>query len=67
MYRQAGVEAVAERVLPKKQSSRGLSQGAFILLSALGGESLEDMERLRQDQGLVLQLKDWGTRRLPFG
>lgn len=60
VYRQAGVAAVAEGVLPKKQSPRGLSHGqmveAFVLLSALGGESLEDMERLRQDQGLATLL-----------
>lgn len=60
LYRQAGAGAVAEGVLPKKQSLRGLSQGqmveAFVLLSALGGESLEDMERLRQDQGLATML-----------
>jgi len=60
LYRQAGVEAEAERVLPKKRSVQGLRQGqmleAFILLSALGGECLEDMERLRQDQGLATML-----------
>ena len=60
LYRQAGVGAVAEGVLPKKQSPRGLSQGqmveAFILLSALGGECVEDMERLRQDPGLATML-----------
>lgn len=60
LYRQAGVGEVAERVLPKKQSSRGLSQGqmveAFVLLSALGGENLEDMERLRGDEGLAAML-----------
>lgn len=60
LYRQAGVEAEAERVLPKKRSVQGLRQGqmleALILLSALGGECLEDMERLRQDQGLASML-----------
>lgn len=60
LYRQAGIQAVAEGVLPKKQSSRGLSHGqmveAFVLLSALGGESVEDMERLRQDPGLATLL-----------
>lgn len=56
LFRQAGVQAVAEKALPAKRSSRGLSHGqmveSFVLLSALGGESLEDMERLRGDQGL---------------
>lgn len=56
LFRQSGVQKVAEGVLPPKRSPRGLSHGqmveAFVLLSALGGESLEDMERLRQDGGL---------------
>ena len=60
LYRQAGVAAAAERALPKKRSRKGLSQGqmveTFVLLSALGGECLEDMERLRQDQGLAAML-----------
>lgn len=60
VYRQAGVQAVAESVLPAKRSPQGLSHGemveAFVLLSALGGESVEDMERLRQDQGLAALL-----------
>ena len=60
LYRQAGVQAVAEGVLPAKRSVRGLSHGqmveAFVLLSALGGEAVEDMERLRRDQGLAALL-----------
>jgi len=59
LYRRAGVQAVAEGVLPRKRSVRGLDHGqmveSFVLLSALGGESLEDMERLRGDQGLAPQ------------
>jgi hypothetical protein len=55
-YRGYGVGAAAERALPKKKSSKGLSQGqmveSFVLLSALGGECIEDMERLREDKGL---------------
>ena len=51
LYRKAGVGAAAERELPQKRSPKGLKQGqmveAFVLLSALGGEYLEDMERLR--------------------
>jgi hypothetical protein len=61
VYRQAGVGTVAERVLPGKRSSKGLKQEqmveSFVLLSALGGECLEDMERLRQDQGLAALLE----------
>lgn len=57
LYRQAGVGATAEQELPRKQSPKGLKPGqmveAFVLLSALGGECLEDMERLRQDPGLA--------------
>ena len=60
LYRKAGVEAAAERALPKKKSSKGLRQGqmmeSFVLLSALGGDCIEDMERLRQDEGLESML-----------
>lgn len=60
LYRKAGVEAGAERALPKKKSSKGLRQGqmveSFVLLSALGGDCIEDMERLRQDEGLESML-----------
>jgi len=46
--------------LPKKKSSKGLRQGqvvqSFVLLSALGGDCIEDMERLRQDRGLEVML-----------
>jgi hypothetical protein len=56
LYRKAGVEAATERALPKKKSSKGLRQEqmveSFMLLSALGGDCIEDMERLRQDKGL---------------
>jgi hypothetical protein len=56
LYRKAGVEAAVERSLPKKKSPKGLRQGqmveAFVLLSALGGDCLEDIERLRADSGL---------------
>ena len=61
LYRKAGVGAAAERALPQKRSPKGLKQGqmveAFVLLSALGGECLEDMERLRQDKGLATLLE----------
>jgi len=50
----------AERVLPSKKRSKGLTQGqmveCFVLLSALGGECIDDIERLRQDQGLSVML-----------
>ncbi len=48
----------ARRVLPAKKSEKGLSQGqmveSFVVLSALGGGVIEDMERLRQDEGLAV-------------
>jgi hypothetical protein len=57
LLRRAGVDAVANKVLPAKGSAKGLKQGqtveSFVLLSALGGECIEDMERLRQDEGLA--------------
>ena len=60
LYRKAGIEAAVERALPKKKSSKGLSQGhmveSHLLLSALGGDCIEDMERLRQDKGLEVML-----------
>jgi len=55
-YRRYGVDDAADRALPRKKTTKGLSQGqmteSFVLLSALGGECVEDMERLRQDKGL---------------
>lgn len=60
LYRKAGIEAAVERALPKKKSSKGLRQGqvveSFVLLSALGGDCIEDIERLRQDKGLEVML-----------
>ena len=54
--RQIEVTNKADKVLPLKKSSKGLTSGqmveCFVLLSTLGGECLEDMERLRQDQAL---------------
>jgi hypothetical protein len=55
--RRAGVVAAAERHLPAKRSPKGLGQGAmvetFVLLSALGGECLDDLDHLRRDAGLA--------------
>ena len=56
LFRRSGLEAMANRVLPAKGSAKGLKQGqtveSFVLLSALGGDCIEDIERLRQDEGL---------------
>lgn len=55
--RRSGVPAAAARHLPAKRSPKGLDQGrmteSFLLLSALGGECLDDLEHLRRDQGLA--------------
>jgi hypothetical protein len=54
--RRSGVIATADRVLPAKKNPKGLTQGqlveSLVLLSALGGECLDDLQNLRQDQGL---------------
>lgn len=60
VYRQAGIGETAEKVSHKKRYPRGLRQGqmveVFVALSSLGGECLDDMERLRQEKALdVLQ------------
>src|SRR5574340_487379 len=45
-----------EEVMPAKRSEKGLRNGqmseAFVLLSALGGECLDDFAHLRDDMGL---------------
>jgi hypothetical protein len=54
--RRSGVMAAAEKYLPPKKSAKGLDQGqmveSFVLLSALGGDCLDDFEGLRRDYGL---------------
>ncbi len=58
--RQSNVLAAAEQYLPAKQSLKGLGQGAmveaFVLLSALGGDCLDDFTHLRSDAGLAALL-----------
>jgi len=58
--RRSGVIGAAERHLPATQSAKGLRQGelveAFVVLSALGGECLDDVEQLRRDRGLAARL-----------
>ena len=55
--RRSGVVAAALRHLPNKRSPKGLGQDqmveAFVLLSALGGECLDDFDGLRRDLGLA--------------
>lgn len=58
--RKIEVSNKADKVLPSKRSSKGLTPGqmveCFVLLSTLGGDCVEDMERLRQDQALAQML-----------
>lgn len=57
LERKCGLVELGNRVLPKKTSSSGLQSGqmmeSFVLLSAMGGDCYEDMERLRGDAGLA--------------
>jgi len=56
LFRQLEIGEAADKVLPAKKTSKGLRHGqmveSFILLSALGGECVDDMKRLRDDEGL---------------
>ncbi len=54
--RRSGVMAAAAKYLPAKKSAKGLGQDhmveSFVLLSALGGDCIDDFEGLRRDYGL---------------
>jgi hypothetical protein len=56
LFRLSGVDEMANKVLSAKGSTKGLRQGqtveSFVILSALGGDCIEDMQRLRDDAGL---------------
>ncbi len=56
LFRRAGVGMAVEQVMTAKRSPKGLRHGemveAFILLSALGGECVDDFAHLRSDEGL---------------
>ena len=58
--RRSGVMAAAEKYLPQKKSPKGLGQGqmveSMVLLSALGGDCIDDFQGLRQDHGLAALL-----------
>jgi len=60
LFRRSGMDALANKVLPAKGSAKGLKQGqmveSFVLLSALGGDCIEDMQHLRDDAGLTEML-----------
>ena len=57
LFRHLELGEVADSVLPAKRSNKGLRHGqmveSFVLLSALGGECIDDMRRLRDDEGLA--------------
>jgi hypothetical protein len=57
LFRKLKMDQTASKVLPPKKSNKGLNQGqmveSFVLLSALGGENIEDMQHLRDDRGLA--------------
>ena len=58
--RKCGAMEAAKRVLPPKKLPKGLTEDgmveSFVVLSALGGECIDDMEQLRQDKGLSVIL-----------
>jgi hypothetical protein len=57
LFRKLEMDKIANKVLPAKRSSKGLNQGqmieTFILLSALGGENIDDVQHIRDDAGLA--------------
>jgi hypothetical protein len=60
LFRRIEVGTAIEEVLPAKRSPKGLKHGemveAFCLLSALGGECIDDFGHLRPDEGLRAML-----------
>ncbi|MFN0071672.1 MAG: hypothetical protein ACKVVP_09330 [Chloroflexota bacterium] len=58
--RRSGVIPAAEKHLPRKTSTKGLRPGelveSFVLLTALGGDCLDDFDGLRRDRGLAALL-----------
>jgi hypothetical protein len=58
--RRSRVMEAAEKYLPAKKNPKGLGQGqmveSFVLLSALGGDCVEDFDNLRRDRGLAALL-----------
>ncbi len=60
LFRRLELSGAADRVLPAKGSAKGLKPGqmveSFVLLSALGGDCIDDMKRLRDDAGLGAML-----------
>ena len=70
LVRRSQTLAAAEKALPTKQSPKGLSPGQMVegvvVLSALGGDCLDDFDSLRRDRGLAALLGydlPWRPRR----
>jgi len=57
LLRKLEMDRIANTVLPAKGSSKGLKHGQmiepFILLNALGGENIDDVQHIRDDAGLA--------------
>lgn len=57
LFRKLEMDQIANKVLSAKKSSKGLNPGqmveSLVLLGALGGECLDDMKRIRADEGLA--------------
>jgi len=68
--RSLGVPASVKRHLELKQRQRGFDEAtyveSFLVLNALGGECIEDFERLREDQGLAGDITHLPHRQLPL-
>lgn len=60
LCRRSQTLAATEKHLPTKRSPKGLSQGqmveSVVVLSALGGDCLDDFDGLRRDRGLAALL-----------
>lgn len=60
LFRRSQTLSVAARALPSKQSPKGLRPGQMVegvvVLSALGGDCLDDLEGPRRDRGLAALL-----------
>lgn len=57
LFRHLEMDGADNKLFPTKGSSKGLRHGqmveSFVLLSALGGDCIDDMKRLRDDEGLA--------------
>lgn len=56
LFRRSRLDVMANRILPAKGLKQGQMGESFVLLSALGGDCNDDMEKLCQDKGLEVLL-----------